>query len=151
MYPGNYREVGSGELSGVGDCVCVCVCVHVCTCMCAHTPARAYATKCLGQWWVLEGSLKGQEWQARWRSRPHRVSWKLIPSMVEKTWRVSVYVGMVSGVFSVIITRCPPVTGSPGSFCSETSRRKRHNQRERRRKKEKVDARYRKLGAGAQG
>ena len=48
MYPGNYREVGSGELSGVGDCVCVCVCVcarvhmhactYTCTCICYKMP-----------------------------------------------------------------------------------------------------------------
>lgn len=112
----------------MGDCVCGCVCMHT------RARACAYATKRLGQWWVLEGSLRGQKWQARWRSRPPWVSWKLIPSMVEKTWRVSVYVGMVSGVFSVIITRSPPATGSPGSLCSETSRRKRQNQKERRRK-----------------
>lgn len=112
------------------------VCVCVCTCTCAHACMHIHLHAHMLQNALDNGgSWRGQEWQARWRSRPHWVSWKLIPSMVEKTWRVSVYVGMVSGVFSVIITRCPPVTGSPGSLCSETSRRKRQNQRERRRKK----------------
>lgn len=57
------------------------------------------------------------------QQRPPWVSWELLPSTVEYTWRVSVYVGMVWGLSFAIISILPPPTVSPGSFCSEMPRR----------------------------